>query len=128
MEAQDRLPGLVLDLQSKLYALGEDDFLLGREQRHARDLPQVQPHRVLGIGFDLFGDLRLVRVGISDWWDFLGGTRKHVGRLVEWPLGRLGDLGRLGRLVGKHGLEVAGRRLLDRIGRWVNYLDQVHSV
>ena len=125
MEAQDRLPGLVLDLQSKLDALGEDDFLLGREQRHARDLPQVQPHRVLGVGFDLFGDLRLVRVGISDWLDFLGGTRNHVGRLVECPLGRLGDLG---RLVGKHGLQVAGRRLLDRIGRWVNYLDQVHSV
>ena len=61
VEVEDGRPGSVADPDAELDGLGEDDLLLGRQQRHARDLAQVQARRVL----DLEGGLVRVRFGVA---------------------------------------------------------------
>ena len=104
MEREDRLLGLGLDLGAELHALGEDDLLLGGEQRHAADLAQVQANGVVGVE-DLGGD-RLGLLGVG-----LGGLRGPVP--ARAPGGDLDGHGREGlRLQGGDlGIE------LDRRGR-----------
>ena len=104
VEREDRLLGLGLDLGAELHPLGEDDLLLGGEQRHAADLTQVQANGVVGV--EDLGGLRLGLLGVG-----LGGLR---GRC---------RLGRLGGDLGSHGLEGLRRQVgdlgieLDRGGR-----------
>ena len=80
VERDDRLPGLDDDLLAELDGLGEDDLLLGREERDLADLLEVHPDRVVdpdhvrGQGLELLGRRLL---------DFLGvelGRRVHAGR------------------------------------------------
>ena len=47
MEREDRLPGLDDDLLAELDRLGEDDLLLGGEERDLADLLEVHPDRVV---------------------------------------------------------------------------------
>ena len=46
-QGQHRLLGFVDDLLAELDRLGEDDFLLGVEQRHLADLLEVHAHRIV---------------------------------------------------------------------------------
>ena len=49
MEIEDRRPRLGPDPEPELDPLGEDDLFLCAEQRHARDLAQVEPRRILDV-------------------------------------------------------------------------------
>ena len=104
VEREDRLLGLGLDLGAELHPLGEDDLLLGGEQRHAADLTQVQANGVVGV--EDLGRLRLGLLGVG-----LGGLRGGC---------RLGRLGGDLHSHGREGLRLQGGDLgieLDRGGR-----------
>ena len=96
MDVEDRRPGLVRDADAELDRLGEDDLFLGREERDARDLAQVEPRRVL--------DVERILV-------------ERLGRLVVCRSRHDGD--RDGRDLGLDGRsrELVVRRLRDRIER-----------
>lgn len=49
VEAHDGLPRLFRGLLAKLDGLGEDDLLLGSQQRDAGDLTQVQPDGIIDV-------------------------------------------------------------------------------
>src|SRR6185369_15627381 len=80
---------------AELDRLREDDLLLGAEQRHAGDLPQVQARRVLDVERLLVDDLGRLVVRVRD--------RRGGG---DHGLDRLGLHGRNGELVvGRSRLE-----------------------
>ena len=60
MDVEDGRPRLGPDPHPELDGLGQDDFLFGREQRHARDLAEVQARRVLDVEVSVAG----IRIGV----------------------------------------------------------------
>ena len=53
------------DPRAELDGLGEDDLFLGRQQRDARDLAQIEARRILDIEIGVVDrDLRLILVGL----------------------------------------------------------------
>jgi hypothetical protein len=103
--------GVQGDAHAQLDRLREDDLLLGREQRHARDLAQVQARGVLDVERLLVDDLCRLVVGIRGrgrGCDHrrglrrlgLGGLRREllVARLRDGVERQRGNELRLGRL------------------------------
>jgi hypothetical protein len=89
VQAEDRLPGLDDDLLAELDGLGEDDLLLGGEERDLADLLEVHPDRVVDPDHVRGQGLELLRGGLLDL-----GRAQLLGRLEA-----LGDLDALDRLL-----------------------------
>jgi hypothetical protein len=123
VDVEDRRPRLGGHPDAELDRLGEDDLLLGREERDARDLAQVQTRGVLDIERLLVDDLGRLLVGIRrrrhgngrPFGLLLGGLRR------ELYIARLGDA--LEAIWGDDGHQL-GLGRLDPLGFVVDELDQ----
>ena len=126
MEIEDGRPRLGPDPEPELDGLGEDDFLLGRQERHASDLAQVEPRRILDVeGIDRRGDSGIRRLIVV-----VGShgctTGRHVAGRGDDRVLELGVVDADGRgHVWVFGCSCVG--LGVGIGNGVNELDQDHS-
>ena len=64
VEVEDGRPGLGPDADSELDGLGQDDLLFSRQERHARDLAEVQARRILHVGGSIVRVSIVLAVGL----------------------------------------------------------------
>ena len=124
MKVEDGRPRLGPDPEAELDRLGEDDFLLGREERNPRDLAEVQPGRVL----DIERVRRHLDGGISA--VIVVGGHGHTGGRQVFGLGDDADIEI--RVVDRDDRGHVRSRfrgfIQGAIGNRVNELDQDHSM
>ena len=79
VEVEDGQPGIAGDPEAELHRLREHDLLLGREERDAGDLAEIEPGRVLDVEeVVVLGRVRLV-VGRGRRGRRVGRRRRRVG-------------------------------------------------
>jgi hypothetical protein len=89
---RDAAAELLLGEQARLDRLGQLHLVLGGQQRHAADFPQVDPHQVAGGGLPDLG------VGTAEFGLILAGHVQHVHALIGQRAHR--GVERLGGQVG----------------------------